>query len=232
MTRFRPKLWPTILMLLMLPILLGLGTWQLQRRTWKTELLATIAARMTGDPVSLPSDRLDPRAWSFRLVRLSGHFAGDRPLQLYGRTYDGKAGIHLLTPLIRDDGPPVLVDRGFVPIGQGNALAEYRRVDGPVDIEGVFRLPEPPGWFLPASSPGDNIWYSVDIPAMTKATGLDLAPFYVAARPTGVAGWPAATGGTEGTGIRNEHLNYAIFWYSMAGVLVLIYVLSSRSRPA
>jgi cytochrome oxidase assembly protein ShyY1 len=66
------------------------------------------------------------------------------------------------------------------------------------------------------------------MPAMAKTLALPLAPLYIAAKPTGAAGWPAATGGTEGTGIRNEHLNYAIFWYSMAAVLALIYVMSSR----
>lgn len=228
--RFRPRLWPTVIALAMLPILIGLGSWQLHRRVWKTELLATIAARMNGEAAPLPASIDDPQAWAFRSVRLSGRFDSDHPLQLYGRTYDGKAGIHLLTPLIRDNGVAILVDRGFVPIEQGNALAQYRREDGPVQIDGVVRLSESPGWFLPASKPGDNIWYAVDIPAMEVATGLKLMPFYIAARPTGAAGWPAATGGTEGTGIRNEHLNYAIFWYSMAGVLIVIYVLSSRSR--
>jgi surfeit locus 1 family protein len=230
MMLFRPRLWPTLMALVMLPILVGLGTWQLHRLVWKTELLATIAARMNGEPVPLPAAIDDPQAWAFRSVGLDGRFAGDRALQLYGRTYDGKAGVHLLTPLVRDDGTAILVDRGFVPIVAGSTLAEYRRQDGPVHLEGVVRLPESPGWFMPASKPGDNIWYAVDIPAMQAATGLRLAPFYVSARPTGAAGWPAATGGTEGTGVRNEHLNYAIFWYSMAGVLIVIYVLSSRSR--
>jgi len=229
--RFRPRLWPTIMALIMLPILVGLGTWQLHRRVWKTELLATIAARMNGEPTPLPATVDDPQGWAFRSVRLNGHFADEHALQLYGRTYDGKAGIHLLTPLIRDGGAAVLVDRGFVPIEQGNALAHYRREDGRVQIDGVVRMPESPGWFLPAANPGEDIWYAVDIPAMEAATGLKLAPFYIAARPAaGAEGWPAATGGTEGTGIRNEHLNYAIFWYSMAGVLIVIYVLSSRSR--
>ncbi len=221
----------------MLAILVGLGTWQLQRRAWKTELLATIAARMNAPPVDLPSDLGDPGNWQFRDVQVTGHFAGDHALNLYGRTFDGKAGVHLLVPLIRDDGAAILVDRGFVPFVHNSALADFAPAEGRLTVTGVIRLPEPAGWFLPSPKPAENIWYGVDIPAMSAATGLALAPYYVAARPSGGSGWPAATGGTEGTGIRNEHLNYAIFWFSMAAALVVIYVMSSwraasRAKPS
>ncbi len=230
MIAFRPRLWPTIIVLMMLPILIGLGIWQLHRLTWKTELLATIAARMNAAPVDLPAMIVDSQGWAFRNVTLSGHFADVEPFHLYGRIYNGKAGVHLLIPLIRDDGSAVLVDRGFVPFEAGGALVDYRREQGPVTVTGVVREPEPAGWFLPRAKPAENIWYAVDIAAMAAASHLNLAPIYVAARPSGETGWPAATGGTEGTGIRNEHLNYAIFWFSMAGALLLIFVLSSRPR--
>jgi len=228
---FQFRLWPTIVMLVMMGILIGLGTWQVQRLAWKTKLLATIAARTNADPVDLPPVIAEPKDWAFRRVHAAGHFADDKALWLYGRTFDGKAGIHLLVPLTLDDGGAVLVDRGFVPFVENSALAPHGAEDGRVEVDGIVRLPEPAGWFLPAAQPSRNIWYAVDIPAMSAAVGLKLAPVYIAARPTGATGWPVATGGTEGTGIRNEHLNYAIFWYSMALVLAVIYVMSSRSRP-
>jgi surfeit locus 1 family protein len=231
MTRFQPRFWPTVVALVMMAMVIGLGTWQLQRRVWKTDLLATIAARMNGPAVPLPAQIANPPDWSFRNVHVSGHFAADKALWLYGRTYDGKAGIHLLMPLIRAEGDPILVDRGFVPFDHGSELAAYAPADGPVEIDGVVRLPEPGGLFVPSNQPDKNIWYTVDMPAMSKTVAQPLAPVYIAAKPTGAAGWPAATGGTEGTGIRNEHLNYAIFWYSMAVVLAAIYLMSSRSRP-
>ncbi len=231
MTAFRFRLWPTVIAGLMLPILIGLGTWQIHRLAWKTELLATIAARIDGPAIVFPAAIETPADWAFRHVRVAGRFANDRALNLYGRTHDGRAGIHLLVPLILDDGGAVLVDRGFVPFAENSALAPYRVADGRVEIDGIVRLPEPAGWFLPDPQPSRNIWYAVDIPAMSAATGLKLAPVYIAAKPSGSDGWPAPTGGTEGTGIRNEHLNYAIFWYSMALVLAVIYLLSSR-RPA
>jgi surfeit locus 1 family protein len=231
MMGFRPRFWPTVTALIMMAITIGLGTWQVHRLAWKTELLATIAQRMNSDAVSLPADIANPADWAFRHIHVAGRFDADKALWLYGRTYDGKAGIHLLVPLIRDGGGAILVDRGFVPIEHGNVLDTYRPADGPAEIDGIVRLPEPGGLFVPGNEPDKNIWYSVDIPSMSKATGQTLAPVYITAKSDGSTGWPAATGGTEGTGIRNEHLNYAIFWYSMALVLAVIYLMSSRVRP-
>jgi surfeit locus 1 family protein len=229
---FRPRKWPTILTIAMLPILIGLGTWQLHRRVWKENLLASIAAGMNAPSIAL-ADRIDdPQGLQFHAVSVRGRLDPDHEFHLYGRTFDGKAGIHLVVPLIRDSGDPVLVDRGFVPFDQGSTLATYAKPAGPVELPGVVRTPEPAGWFMPASRPDDNIWYSVDIAAMAAASGLSLAPIYVAAKPSGDPGWPRGTGGTEALGIRNEHLNYAIFWYSMAAALVAIYILSSRGRRA
>jgi surfeit locus 1 family protein len=231
MTGFRPRFWPTVTALIMMAMTAGLGTWQVHRLAWKTDLLAKIAARMNGDAVPLPADIANVPGWGFRHVHVAGRFDGGKALWLYGRTYDGKAGIHLLVPLVRAQGNAVLVDRGFVPFEHGSELAQYRPADGDVEIDGVAREPEPGGLFVPANQPGKNIWYTVDVPAMTQATGESLAPLYVAAKSDGNPGWPAATGGTEGTGIRNEHLQYAIFWYSMTLVLAVIYVMSSRVRP-
>ncbi|HTJ62374.1 MAG TPA: SURF1 family protein [Alphaproteobacteria bacterium] len=232
MARFQPRFWPTVIMLTMMAMVIGLGTWQLHRRVWKTELLATIAQRMNGDAVALPAAIDNPPDWTFRHVTVDGRFDQSYALWLYGRTFDGKAGVHLLVPLIRDTGDAILVDRGFVPFDHGNELARFAEPPATGAVDGIVRAPEPGGLFMPSSQPDRNIWYTVDIAAMSKAVGMKLAPVYIAARPSGdAAGWPAATGGTEGTGIRNEHLNYAIFWYSMAVVLAGIYVISSRSRP-
>jgi len=231
MTGFRPRFWPTVTALIMVAIMVALGTWQVHRLAWKTELLATIAARMNGPAVPLPAAIDDPAGWAFRRVDADGRFDSAHALWLYGRTYDGKAGIHLLVPLKRPQGDAVLVDRGFIPFETSNTLASFAPADGSVAVDGVVRQPEGGGWFVPANRPDKNVWYTVDIGAMSKVTGLTLAPIYVAERAApGATGWPAATGGTEGAGIRNEHLQYAIFWYSMAVVLAGIYLVSSWKR--
>lgn len=230
--RFKFRLWPTIITLIMMAIVIGLGTWQIQRLAWKTALLATIAERMNAPPVALPPDIEHPQDWAFRRVTVTGHFAGGQALWLYGRTYDGKAGIHLLVPLVQDGGDAILIDRGFVPFDHGSTLVPFTTPEGTVEIDGVVREPEPAGGFVPSAKPEQNIWYAVDPVLMSQATGLTLAPLYIAAKPRDGQDWPRGTGGNESLGIRNEHLNYAIFWYSMAAVLAAIYVISSRSRPS
>jgi surfeit locus 1 family protein len=240
MMGFRPRFWPTLVALVMIAIMISLGTWQVHRLAWKTELLATIAARMNGVAVPLPAAISDPSEWKFRHVHTEGHFAPDHALWLYGRTYDGKAGIHLLVPLIRPEGDAILIDRGFVPFEHGSELAGFEPafdVPGqPTEVDGIVRQPEPGGLFVPSNQPDRNIWYSVDMPDMSKQLGIPLASIYLAEKAGGHPhsgvqfDWPAATGGTEGTGIPNDHRSYAIFWYSMAVVLAGIYVMSSLRR--
>ena len=88
-------------------------------------------------------------------------------------------------PLVRDNGPAVLVDRGFVPFDHGSTLASYPSIDGPTIVEGIARVPEMGGWFTPGNRPDQNIWYTVDIAALTREAGMPLAPIYIATRPSG-----------------------------------------------
>ncbi len=97
--------------------LLGLGTWQVQRRAWKLDLIARTEARVHAPAVPAPS----PAAWAqvgpddaYRHVTLSGRLLNDRETRVQAVTEYG-AGFWVLTPLRREDGSLVLVNRGFVP---------------------------------------------------------------------------------------------------------------------
>jgi surfeit locus 1 family protein len=109
-----------------------------------------------------------------------------------------------VTPMLLDDGSVALVESG-APLG-GRAM-----------LEGVLRESESPGRFTPANDPAKGQWFTADVAAMARALRLDrVRPFLVATRPPPD---PA-----------NDHLQYAITWYSLAVALVVIYVLSHRRR--
>ncbi|MES2712455.1 MAG: SURF1 family cytochrome oxidase biogenesis protein, partial [Pseudomonadota bacterium] len=107
----RRLLVPVLVVLPAFLILLGLGTWQWQRLAWKTELLATIAASEAG-----PAAPLGPVAVPFTKVAVVGRFDHARDAILGLELRGTLLGTRLLTPLLRDDAPPVLVDRGWVPL--------------------------------------------------------------------------------------------------------------------
>ncbi|MDR6770958.1 SURF1 family protein [Azospirillum sp. BE72] len=243
--RFRPSLGATLVTVLGLAVAIGLGTWQLERLQWKTDLVARIASQIAEPPVSLPSRIDDPAAWEFRPVTLSGHFLNDKELLLIARPHQGRVGYELLVPFQRADGAGiVLVNRGFIPMDlRDPASRPAGQVKGDVGVKGIVRLPQQPGLFQPGNGmpqPG-SAWMRPDPPAMAAALSLDrVAPVVVEMLPgqtfggqnAGLTGTPAGTlaGIEPRVDLPNNHLQYALTWYGLAVTLAGIYVLSQRKR--
>lgn len=216
---------PLFLFLPMLAILIGLGTWQVERRAWKEGLLADIAAGLARPPAALPAAIADPEAWAWRPVSIEGVWDHAHEMHLLGRTLDGRAGIHVVTPLLRSDGgPAVIVDRGWAPA----ADAAIDRPQGAVHLEGIARIPAEQGTFQPDNDAPGNQWFWVDLPAMADAAGLSAAaPVLVdAAAGPDPARYPV--GGQSRVDLPNDHLQYAITWYAFALILTAVFLLDRR----
>jgi surfeit locus 1 family protein len=216
-------------------VLLGLGTWQVERRAWKLDLIARTDARVHAAPVPAPG----PSEWpgigrddAYRHVRLSGRFLNDRETLVQAVT-DYGAGFWVVTPLRRDDGTTVLINRGFVPGDRKDPSSrEAGQIAGPVEVVGLLRPSEPGGAFLRSNDPAGNRWYSRDVAAIATARGLsDVAPYFVdadaAPNPGGLP-----VGGLTVVSFPNNHLVYAITWYGLALMLAGfgLYRLSGRRK--
>ena len=146
-------------------------------------------------------------------------------------------GYWIFAPARTSSGAPVVVNRGFVPEGrQDPATRAAGEIAGPIEMIGVMRWPEPRGTFSPADEPGRNLWFVRDHLAIAAAKGWgqgqgQLAPFFVeleAPEPPGGLPHPGALK----VNLRNEHLQYAITWYALAVVVVVMFAfwLGSRRR--
>ena len=222
--RWHGLLWPSVLAALGVLVLLALGTWQLDRRAWKAGVIAERRAGLAAPAVPLPVAIPDPAALEYRRVWVEGRFAHDRELHVTSRFYRDKPGFHIVTPLLQADGGAVLVNRGWVPL---NAKAPASRaagqVEGPVRVEGVVRLSTAPGWFTPANEPSHNLWFYPDVGQMAAAAGLArVAPVFVEAGPAPNPGGLPIGGQTQ-IELPNDHLQYAITWYSLATAMAVIY---------
>jgi len=226
---FRPLIIPTILTLIMLPILITLGVWQLQRLEWKEDLIAKVAARQNLDPV--PLDRAldeaeDLDALDYRPVTVTGFYDHERELHVFAYRSELGVGYWIFTPLVRDDGTMVLVNRGFVPERLKSAVQRPESLtEGTVTVEGLARLYEEPGLVPPADDPEDNVYFTRIRERFLFALGLpDLAPVYVeAAAGQGESLYPK--GGQTQIDFPNNHFSYALTWFGFAVILVAVYLM-------
>ncbi|RMF08368.1 MAG: SURF1 family protein [Alphaproteobacteria bacterium] len=230
----RSLFWPSLSAAIALLILLSLGTWQLQRLAWKQDLIASIKARSTAEPLTLEEAIRRYAAGEdveFFPLRLRGRFDHANEKHLY-RVETGKAGWRILTPLHTRQGRIVMVDRGFVP---DELKAPERRKEGLLEGEreviGQLRYAAGQGMFTPDNVPQENIWYWPDLRAMARESGISrerLVPFYVEDRNKAVpGGWPR--GAPRNAELPNRHLEYAITWYSLALALIGVYVAYVRT---
>ncbi|TXI12427.1 MAG: SURF1 family protein [Rhizobium sp.] len=230
-----------LLLLLLTALLIGLGTWQVQRLHWKLDLIARVDARVHAQAVAAPG----PAQWAdinaenaeYRHIVASGTFLNDKETQVYASTVLGP-GYWVLTPLKLADGTIIVINRGFVPTEKRNpATRPEGQIGGAATVTGLLRISEPKGTLLRSNVPAEERWYSRDVAAIAEARGLqNAAPYFIDADETkNPGGLPV--GGLTQIIFPNSHLVYAITWYGLAvmtfGLAVyLIYFERRRAKAA
>jgi len=228
------SLWRGALMLALLvgafAILVGLGTWQVQRLHWKEGLLASIDQRIHSAPQGLAEMErrfAETGDVDYEPVVVGGTFVHSAERHFFA-TWKGAPGYHVYTPLRLDDGRYLFVNRGFVPFDDKEAATRPQgQVEGRVELTGLARDPIPgkPSSLVPDNDPAGNIFYWKDLAAMAATSGLPadaaVLPFFVDAGPApNPGGLPV--GGVTLISLPNSHLQYAITWYGLAASLVAV----------
>lgn len=221
---------PGLAALVALAILLGLGTWQIERRAWKQDLIARIVQQTKAEPIAPPQAAAwDPARDEFRHVRVSGHFLNDKETLVHGLApgeTPGRAlqGYYVLTPLVREDGGVVLINRGFVPT-ELKAQSDRRDglIEGATTVTGILRASEPRGLFVPEADPARGEWFNRDVAGIAAARGIaEVAPYLIEADAVaGQTTWPR--GGQLRVDLPNNHLQYAFTWFGIAACLIAVF---------
>ena len=233
---------PILFVLAALTVFVGLGTWQLHRKAWKEALIQRLEQRLSAAPIDLPGPErwtsLNPADDEFRRVKFSAVFTPGEDALVYtpGSTVRAGAsgpGYWVLTPAA-GAGDVIVVDRGFVPQERPDApKGGFGPNTERVEIVGVMRWPEARGVFTPADDTRRNLWFVRDPVAIADAKHWGkVAPFFVELESPPAPGGLPRVGALKPT-LRNEHLQYAITWYGLAAVVVVMFVfwLHARLRP-
>jgi len=177
----------------------------------------------------------------FRKVTITGRYMHEAEMHLLNRVRDGMPGINLITPLVRaDGGGTLMVNRGWAPMDwPGTPTGGYGGESVTIEVTGVVRIPESPGWLTPDNEPEKNAWYYIDLAGMAAAAGVfPFTDYYIFATgekslSDAATPWLAPDPNEWRIDLPNNHLTYAITWFSLAGVLLVIYaVYHTRRRGA
>ncbi len=226
---------PSFLALPVLALLLALGTWQLQRLEWKNGLLAEIAAAQAAPPVPAPEAPAP-----FAHILATGRFRPGAEALLGLEVRGTVLGASLIAVLDRAGAPPLLVERGWVPMEGG----EVERPAGEVTVTGYARPSDRRSPFAAADDPARRRFLTFDAPAIAGALGVPEAPPFAltvvrVGQGRGPSGFGAAPPPSRGplpdaaSGFpapHNPHLGYAFTWFGLAAAWVAVFAVWARAR--
>jgi surfeit locus 1 family protein len=229
-------LWPTLITVSGVAFLIFLGSWQVERLSWKQDLIDARSTALAADPVALPAAQMLEPAFDLRRVSMRGRFLHDREMYVLNRTHNSVAGVHVITPLKRlsaDGGGMVLVNRGWVPQERTRpATRDEGLPTGEVEVIGIVRIGiTARSSFTPANDPANGIWFAPDPEAMSRSVGAEATNFVIEAGP-GDNPHTLPVGGQTVIKLTNNHLSYALTWYGLALALCVIYLVYLRNRKS
>lgn len=205
------------------------GNWQRGRMLAKEAERAALDAAATHAPVALPA-AADWDAWRYRRVVADGTWRGAAQVMIDNRIQDGRAGFHVVTPLLLDDGRAVLVDRGWIAAGAGAMrVPEVAAPSGRASVNGRIVLPPRRyvEWVEDLGTGG--VRQNLDPARIARATGLPLLPIVIEqdaadANDALVRRWPEPDFGV------GTHRSYMLQWYAFATLAAVLWLVFARRR--
>ena len=221
----RPIIFPLIFGLAGIIALVSLGIWQVQRLAWKEGVLAQIDSRIAAAPVAIPTNP-DPERDKYLPVEVRGDFL-DRHLRVLVSRKGTGAGYRIISTMETGAGL-IMVDRGYV----------RASVEGPVpagasvEVTGNLHWPDEVDGYTPEPDLEAGIWFARDVARMAEHLGT--RPILVVAAETSETDPFASPLRLDSQGIPNDHLSYAITWFSLAAIWVIMTAtfLWRQRRPA
>ncbi|WP_347832262.1 SURF1 family protein [uncultured Planktomarina sp.] len=189
-------------------ILLSLGIWQLQRLAWKQEVLRAIESKILAPAVKIPQTVL-PDAHSLLPVRAEGRYKGDTVRVLVSQKIYG-AGYRLITAFELVDGRTIMLDRGFTSVRSEIPSTP----EGRGQVIGNLQWPQEIDSFTPENDLAANIWFARDVARL--AEHLKAEPVLLVLRDSSFETEAATPLPKMTANIPNDHMNYAITWFSLA----------------
>jgi surfeit locus 1 family protein len=228
--QFKPRLLPSLAVLMLLPFLLSLGFWQLGRMEEKQDIIENMAAGKTGEAVAINADF---RPDEYSKVKVLGKFLPQFSILLEHQLHNGNVGYHVLTPFAAsDDHPWLLINRGW--ISKDDVLKSREPLDESLDLTGLAYYPSENRFILgenfSKTPDGELKIQHMDFAGLEQELHHSLYPFVLLLDPNAPAGfvrdWEIKTMPPS------KHLGYAVQWFALAATLLIIYLFTNLKRKS
>jgi surfeit locus 1 family protein len=190
-------------------ILLGLGVWQVQRLAWKTDILAQIERKILAPAIDIPAE-VTAASHDLLPVRGTGSYIGEETVRVLVSQKIYGAGYRLINAFELRDGRKIMVDRGFISVRA--ALPAVPKGTG--QVTGNLQWPQEIDSFTPDNDLAANIWFARDVAKLSEH--LQTEPILLVLRNSSFADDLARPLPKMSANIPNDHLNYALTWFSLA----------------
>ncbi len=198
----------------------SLGTWQVYRLQWKLDLIKEINYGLNSESVPYSKTNII----NYQKVKFSGTFDFEKQVYLYSLNSNGKPGYDIITPIKINSNEILLVNRGWIE----NDLKRNKNINKikSKSFEGIIKKISKPNPFKPENDIKNNVWYSLKLKDLQNFTGYKLANFvlYLQNSQNNLVEKKIIS-----PDLPNNHLKYAITWYSVA-ISILLYFLYFRKK--
>ena len=212
-------------------ILISFGNWQLKRLSQKTHFIQAIETNIQNPPLSIEAINIEIPHYS--KIELEGQFIEDKNIFLYGRRSASpeKDGYYLLSPFKTLNNDILLVSRGWIPQTTKENFAKYSPSTETVKITGIALPHETKNFFVPENDKERNIWFNIDLMMAQEIIGTNITDFYlmqIGSTDLPEGGKVLST--THLNKVRNDHMEYAITWYSLGACLLILFFIYGRKK--
>ena len=198
----------------------SLGTWQIHRLQWKLDLISEINNGLNSEPVFYSNTNIK----NYQKVKFSGIFDFKKQIYLYSLNNKGKPGFDIITPLKINSNEILLINRGWIQKDQKNNKNINKITSN--SFEGILKKITKPNPFKPDNDIEKNIWYSLNLKDLESFTGYKLSNFVLFLQNNQNT---LVENKIVSPDLPNNHLKYAITWYSVA-LSILLYFLYFRKK--
>lgn len=225
---FKPALIPTIVTLLILPILLRLGFWQLDRAEEKRDLIALFKQQDESGPLFINKKIKFDEKLNYRKAIVEGSYNLEKQIFLDNKIHQGKTGVHVLTPFkLNNSEYSILVNRGWVPMAMDRlSLPKIETTKRQLSLSGKIKIIGKKPFMVGEQFQSNKGWPAlmqwINIKDIENKSGLKLLPCLFLLDDKEQSGyvrdWNPVVMQPE------KSTSYAVQWFSLALVLVIIYI--------